>query len=264
MRAHFAPPLRTTSPLPDAAPPDAAEGVEYGDACRVMGGIITHIATFTRPDVAVASQICASTPPGEARHRLSLRTLGYLARTAKLRLTYSGTASSELRMAFMGVDPKSEGEAAVGPWMAVDADHAANRSFTGWLFMLAGAAVSWSIRGQPLPSLSSTEAELYGLSTAVCDLLVVCNLLEEMGFDVSGPITVFCDSQGARLLIEDCAAPARTRHIHRRWYFVRYYKDAGRIVIKEVKGVNNPANFIMKAVGGAAFARDRGFAMGLR
>ncbi len=81
---------------------------------------------------------------------------------------------------------------------------------------------------------------------------------------MAGPIVAFCDSQGARLLVADCAAPAHTRHIHRRWYFVRYYVDAGRVMIKEVKGVNNPANFISKAVGGAAFARDRSFAMGLR
>ena len=130
--------------------------------------------------------------------------------------------------------------------------------------MLAGAGVSWSTRAQPLPSLSSTEAELYGLSTAVCDLLIVCNLLEEIGFDVSDAISVFCDSRGARLLVEDCAAPARTRHIHRRWYFVRYYRAAGRVAIKEVKGDSNPANFLTKAVGGAALARDRAFAMGQR
>jgi len=246
-----------------SAQPSDAEREEYGDSCRIMGGIITHIATFSRPDVCVAAQICSSTPPGEARHRLSRRVLGYLARTASLRITYCGAAGPELRMAFRAVSPDGD-EGGTGPWMAVDADHAADRSYTGWLFMLAGAAVSWCTRAQPLPSLSSTEAELYGLSTAVCDLLVVCNLLEELGFDVSSAIQVFCDSRGARLLVSDCAAPARTRHIHRRWYFVRHYRETGRIVIKEVKGGNNPANFMTKAVGGAAFARDRSFAMGLR
>jgi len=247
-----------------SAAPGDAEREEYGDECRVIGGILTHVATFSRPDLCVAAQLCASTPPGAARHRLSLRALGYLARTASLRITYSGAVGQALRMAFRSVSPDGTDAAAVGPWMAVDADHAPDRSYTGWLFMLAGAGVSWSIRAQPLPSLSSTEAELYGLSTAVCDLLIVCNLLEEMGFDVSDAGSVFCDSRGARLLVEDCAAPARTRHIHRRWYFVRYYRASGRVAIKEVKGDNNPANFLTKAVGGAALARDRAFAMGQR
>ena len=47
-------------------------------------------------------------------------------------------------------------------------------------------------------------------------------------------------------------------------YFVRYYRASGRVAIKEVKGDNNPANFLTKAVGGAALARDRAFAMGQR
>ena len=34
--------------------------------------------------------------------------------------------------------------------------------------------------------------------------------------------------------------------------------------IKEIKGVNNPANFMMKAVGGAAFCRDRNYALGMQ
>jgi hypothetical protein len=98
----------------------------------------------------------------------------------------------------------------------------------------------------------------------VCDLLIVINFLEEVGFDVSTAVPVFCDSRGARLLVADCAAPARTRHIHRRWYFIRYYKDANRLKVTEIKGANNPANFMTKPVGGAAFARDRSRAMGMR
>ena len=129
---------------------------------------------------------------------------------------------------------------------------------------LAGAAICWGSRAQPQPSLSSTEAELYGLSTAICDLLTTTNLLEEIGYVIAGPVSVYCDSRGARLLAVDCAAPARTRHIHRRWFFVRYYTDSGKVAIREIKGANNPANFLTKAVGGAAFARDRAYSLGMR
>ena len=135
---------------------------------------------------------------------------------------------------------------------------------TGWLFVIAGAAASWGSRAQHLPSLSSTEAEVYGLSTGVCDLLTCAHFLEEIGFRSIWPVPLFCDSRGARLLSSDCAAPARARHIHRRWYFSRYYEQDGKISIREIKGTLNPANFMTKAVGGAAFARDRAYAMGLR
>ena len=59
------------------------------------------------------------------------------------------------------------------------------------------------MRAQLLPSLSSTEAELYGLSTAVCDLLVFLNVLEETGYKAVTGLPVFCDSRDARLLATD-------------------------------------------------------------
>ena len=105
---------------------------------------------------------------------------------------------------------------------------------------------------------------MYGLSTGVCDLLACANFLEEIGFGAVWPVPLFCDSRGARLLASDCAAPARTRHIHRRWYFSRYYEQDGKLKIKEIKGALNPANFLTKPVGGAAFARDRSYALGMQ
>ena len=65
------------------------------------------------------------------------------------------------------------------PHQAVDSSHAVYRSTTGWITMMAGAAVMWAVRSQLQPSLSSAEAELYGLSTAVCDVLAFLNVLEK-------------------------------------------------------------------------------------
>ena len=118
-------------------------------------------------------------------------------------------------------------------------------------------------RGISLPALSSAESELYGLSTSVCDLLMCAQTLEEMGL-VVGTVTLCTDSRGARLLAMDCAAAARTRHIHRRWYFVRYHIDEKRMYVRLIKGSLNRSNFLTKAVGGAPFAADRAYSMGVR
>ena len=147
------------------------------------------------------------------------------------------------------------------PHLMVDTDHGVERSVTGWMFMFGGAAVSWAVRGQVMPSLSSAESELYGLSTGVCDLLMCVQVLEEMGL-VFGTVTVATDSRGARLLAMDCAAAARTRHIHRRWYFVRYHIDEKHLHVTLVKGSANRSNFLTKPVGGASFATDRDYALG--
>ena len=147
------------------------------------------------------------------------------------------------------------------PHLMTDTDHGVERSVTGWMFMFAGAAVSWAVRGQMLPSLSSAESELYGLSTGVCDLLTCVQVLEEMGF-AFGVVTIATDSRGARLLAMDCAAAARTRHIHRRWYFVRHHIDEKHVRVVLIKGSANRSNFLTKAVGGAPFAADRTYALG--
>ena len=98
----------------------------------------------------------------------------------------------------------------------------------------------------------------------MAELLACLNVLEDMGLVFPGPIVLLTDSRGARLIATDCQAPARTRHIHRRWFFVRYHVDTRKILIKEVKGAHNPSNFLTKAVGGASYARDREYVMGLR
>ena len=130
--------------------------------------------------------------------------------------------------------------------------------------MIAGAAASWAVRAQVLPSLSSSEPELYGLSTGVCDLLVCVQVLEEMRVIFKAPVVLCTDSRGARLLTMDQAAAARTRHIHRRWFFVTYHIEEGRLILQQVKGSLNHSNFLTKAVGGAPYAADRNYSMGIR
>lgn len=245
-----------------AVPTDAEVSATMGQY-MVLTGSVTFIATFARPDVAFAAHLLStfSARPGPIHLKLARRVLGYISRTRDLAITYR-SGSGDASMSFSPLeDGKPDGTGL--PHTMVDTDHGVERSVSGWMFVFAGAAVSWAVRGQMLPALSSAESELYGLSTSVCDLLMCAQILEEMGLVVPS-VTLCTDSRGARLLAMDCAAAARTRHIHRRWYFVRYHIDEKRMTVKLVKGSLNRSNFLTKAVGGAAFAADRAYAMGMR
>ena len=90
---------------------------------------------------------------------------------------------------------------------------------------------------------------------------VRAQVLEEMRVIFTAPVLLMTDSRGARLLTMDQAAAAQTRHIHRRWFFVTYHIEEGRLAFKHVKGSLNHSNFLTKAVGGAPFAADRNYAM---
>jgi hypothetical protein len=237
------------------------------EAYRALVGCIVYIATFARPDIAFAAHAVATfvARPGEIHMQLARRVLGYLSRTRQLAITYRRCAGSALATAYhpQPDDSKQTCDESGGPHMSVDASHGIRRSVSGWLICLAGAAIHWATRGQPMPALSSSEAELYGLSSAVCDLLGFINVLEELQVGFDGPVAILIDSRGARLLAEDAAASARTRHVHRRWYFVAYYINEKVIRLVPVKGTHNAANFLTKPVGGEAFARDRAYAMGI-
>ena len=244
--------------------PTLKEIADSLETYTTLVGSIVFIATFARPDVAFAAHFLASymIRPGPAHLRLAKRVLGYLSRTKKLAITYR-KGQSDVSFTFSPLDNGDADKTGL-PHLLTDTDHGIERSITGWLFMHGGAAGSWGVRGQVSPALSSAESELYGLSTGVCDLLTQVNVLEEMHVAIKPEISVLTDSRGARLLSQDYASSARTRHIHRRWYSVQFYSDSGRIVVTQIKGSLNRANFLTKPVGGAAFAQDRMYALGIQ
>lgn len=245
-----------------ASAPSVAEVASTVEEYGALVGSLVFIATFARPDVAFAAHFLSRflVRPGPVHLQLARRVLGYLSRTRALSITYRRGAGDP-QFSFSPLDdglPDRTGR----PHLMVDTDHGVARSVTGWLFMYAGAATAWAVRGQTQPSLSSAESELYGLSTGLCAMLVCVQTLEEMRVVFRAPVPVLTDSRGARLLATDCAAAARTRHIHRRWFFVQHHLEEGHVVLKAVKGSLNPSNFLTKAVGGASFAADRAYALG--
>lgn len=246
-----------------ASVPSAAEITATVEEYGALVGSIVFVATFARPDVAFSAHFLSRflVRPGPLHLQLARRVLGYLSRTRALSITYR-KGVGDPQFSFSPLDdglPDKTGR----PHLVVDTDHGVARSITGWLFVYAGAATAWAVRGQTQPSLSSAESELYGLSTGLCAMLVCVQTLEEMRVVFTAPVPMLTDSRGARLLASDCAAAARTRHIHRRWYFVQHHLEEGHVVLKAVKGALNPSNFLTKAVGGASFAADRAYALGV-
>ena len=85
----------------------------------------------------------------------------------------------------------------------------------------------------------------------------LANILEELGFAIDRPVEILCDSRGARMLAVHAQSTPRTRHIHRRWFFVTHYKHAKRVEISEVASADNWANVLTKPTGVTSFRTDR-------
>ena len=74
---------------------------------------------------------------------------------------------------------------------------------------------------------------------------------------------VFSDSRTARTLAEHGATTHRTRFIHRRWHFAKFYEQDGVIKISPIRGAVNPANVLTKFTFGSVFIKERKYIMGI-
>ena len=69
--------------------------------------------------------------------------------------------------------------------------------------------------------LSTTEAEYISLSTATQEAIWLRRLIESSGLETSGPTTIFEDKKGAIALSKNQTSHSQTKHIDKKYHFVR-------------------------------------------
>ena len=111
----------------------------------------------------------------------------------------------------------------------VDTDWASNRndrkSITSLLTAIGFVClVNWQCKKQNTVALSSTEAELYGESSAAQDVMFETNMINEMLGRAVRPSIVYGDNMGAIFLARNLAVGQRTKHIDIRTV---YYEPSG-------------------------------------
>ena len=72
----------------------------------------------------------------------------------------------------------------------------------GMICTLGGLIVSWALKDQPYTTLSSTEAEYYSLSAAAKDLVLVENVIQEIGTVITSGV-IYCNNEAAVSLVKN-------------------------------------------------------------
>ena len=228
---------------------------EYQEIVGVLLFIVTYVRVDGVSGVHVLTRFMLK--PTQAHLTLARRVLSYFYATRTLGLVYKKGDSMEIAAAFIpGTTAPS------GMHAATDSDWAVGPSTTAFVVMLAGAAIGWASRLQRCIALSTSEAEFYALSEGVAEVVHFRNLSADTGRPLQSPTVVFTDSRGARQMSMDMASSQRTRHIHRRWYFVCFHEDAGEVKIKALAGKLNFANCLSKCTGGKQFLTERAYLLG--
>src|SRR5215471_17390436 len=117
-----------------------------------------------------------------------------------------------------------------------DADWGAGedrKSISGFIFLLAGAAICWQSKKQSTVALSSTEAEYMALAQAVKELLWVLQFFDDLGItDIINRNTIYEDNQGAIALAKSPEYHARTKHIDIQYHFIREHVEKGKVTLE--------------------------------
>jgi len=88
-----------------------------------------------------------------------------------------------------------------------------SKSYTGYVFTLGGAAISWKSRKQRTVALSTTEAEYQALTEATKESMYLRGLVYELGIPQFSEGLVYCDNQGAINLTTAAKFHDRIKHV---------------------------------------------------
>ncbi|KAJ6102323.1 Reverse transcriptase RNA-dependent DNA polymerase [Penicillium sp. IBT 16267x] len=218
-------------------------------------GRLIWLMVNTRPDIAYATTKVArfARNPGPTHFSAVQKILRYLRGTSHLSLTYSAFDNSvkhfQLLHGFTDAD-----------WAGPHSE--ARLSTTGYVFKLAGGAVTWQSRKQTSVALSSTEAEYMGQSHAIQECVWLVLLLNELE-QLSGmtlrlmdpPVSIFADNQGAIALAANPEHHARSKHVDVKFHFQRQHIDAGTCKLIFIPTTEMAADGLTKPLATTAFRR---------
>ena len=212
-------------------------------------GALMYPMLGTRPDIvyAVASLGRHAASPGLEHQRALDRTFKYLHGTCDWELFFQcGIPNGNVLNGY------------------VDADWASDmndcKSTSGFVFMLAGGAVCWSLKKQASVALSSTEAEYIAAAHATKEVVWLRRLLSELGQAIDIPTHLHIDNQSAiaiHLHIDNQSAIAiarnpefhdRTKHSDVRYHFLQQKVDSKEILLTYLPTNDQIADVLTKGL----------------
>ncbi|KAE8189368.1 hypothetical protein A4X06_0g4907 [Tilletia controversa] len=227
-------PLCSKKPLRKATEDDIRCDIRIYQA---VVGCLAYLAQGTRPDLAFAVSTLGkfSSDPTEEHMIAAKRVLRYIRGTSGAKLTFGG----------------SKGEDEVEGY--VDADWAADRddrrSMSGFVFTMAGGAVSWGSRKQGAVALSTAEAEYVAAGVAGREVLLLSGAVAAARKEL-GCITINCDNQAAIQLVKNPNSHHdRSKHVDIVHHWIRDKAQEGAFAFQYVPTDLNPADAFTKALG---------------
>jgi hypothetical protein len=218
------------------SPESAEEKLEMENVpYRSAVGSLMYLMVSTRPDLAAAvgmfSRFCQN--PRKEHWEGVKRILRYIKGTRSHGLVFTRGRSLELK----GYTDSDWGGCPD-----------TGRSTGGYVFLLGGAAISWSSQRQKSSALSSCEAEYMAACGAAKEAIWTKEMLHQLGHPKEEPVKILSDSESAMNLMKNPVLHQKTKHIGIQFHFVRELIEKGDVSFSYCKRDFMVADSLTKAV----------------
>ncbi len=183
-------------------------------------GSLIYLVSCTRPDLAFTVRRLSQylEKPTKQHWTAVKRALRYLWSTRHLGIQFDGTIGTQI----VGYS---------------DSDYAGctaeRKSTSGYVFLIAGGAVSWKSKKQTIVATSSCEAEYVASCMAAKEAIWLARLVADLMFEPSPEtVPIYVDNNGAKDLAINATINERTKHIDVQYHFVRQCCQDGKIVLE--------------------------------
>jgi len=173
-------------------------------------GSLMYAQVCTRPDIALAVGMLGryQSNPGLEHWKAAKRVMRYLQGTKGYNLTFKQANSLEV---FGYTDSDFFG--------CVDS----RKSTLGYIFLLAGGAISWKSSKQTIVATSTMEAEFIAFYEATTHALWLRNFIGGLKIvdSIARPIKIFCDNSAVVFFSKNNKSGRRSKHIDIKYLSVR-------------------------------------------
>ncbi|WJX19405.1 hypothetical protein P8452_09107 [Trifolium repens] len=173
-------------------------------------GSLMYAQVCTRPDIAFAVGILGryQSNPGMDHWKAAKKVLRYLQETKDYMLMYRQTDNLDVTG-------------------YLDSDFAgcvdSRKSTSGYIFMLAGGAISWRSTKQTLVATSTMEAEFVSCFEATSHGVWLKSFISGLRImdSISRPLKVFCDNSATVFMAKNNKSGSRSKHIDIKYLAIR-------------------------------------------
>eukprot|EP00961_Rhodomonas_salina_P050151 673671-Rhodomonas_salina.2 len=212
---------------------------------RAIVGSLIWMAIWTRPDISQAVGYLARflAKPTTAAVNAAKRVFAYLKATPNYSIQFNAA----------GAVDRAPDELLYAYTDSSDADCPTTRRSTGgYIVMFNGTPISWSSALQHIVALSSCESEYIQAGLAAKEILHLRSILYHLGFPQRRTL-LYIDNEAAVALSDNPVHRNRSKHIERRWHFLRQCAAEGFILCTKIPSAQNITDIFTKSLGEEKF-----------